>query len=180
MRQAVATWAARDESDLLIREVATLRTLAASLDQKGWVAWANPAGDAPSNSLGHNNAPDGLATLAAVVNWRLRRGIEVQVHCEPGPSRAFALDLTPDCLLRAMWLQFAQWLSTGAEYRPCEVCGEWFLVSRTEGGRRKRRDYCGNACKLWAWRHHDNLQRGGEGADVQAVPRQRRRRSRTH
>lgn len=58
------------------------------------------------------------------------------------------LQIIPDCLLTAMWLQFARAIEGDKEFRACKACGRWFDIShRQADGRTRRREFCSDACK---------------------------------
>ena len=59
------------------------------------------------------------------------------------------LRLIPESLLGCLWLQLAEAISTLKDIRPCPVCRQWFDV---KGRARKDKQFCGNACRLRAYR----------------------------
>lgn len=57
------------------------------------------------------------------------------------------LRFAPHTLLGAMWLQFAQAIGQGREYRKCLFCGGEFIVG-SGSKRNKKRQYCKNSCRV--------------------------------
>jgi hypothetical protein len=60
------------------------------------------------------------------------------------------LRFAPKNLLGALWLQLAQAIAGGSEYRPCPQCRRLFEISRVAG--RTDKVYCSNACRVQAFR----------------------------
>ncbi len=80
-----------------------------------------------------------LARFEAVA-WRFTRTL---------PKNRHVLELAPNSLGSALWMQFACAIASDARYRSCEYegCGGFFDASAT----RKSRRYCSNSCKTRAY-----------------------------
>ena len=57
------------------------------------------------------------------------------------------VQIIPDSLIAAMWLQFAQAFAGNRKYRACKACGRWFEISTEGSGFRVNRQFCSDACK---------------------------------
>jgi hypothetical protein len=57
------------------------------------------------------------------------------------------MQIVPDNLLSAMWLQLAHGIAGNKEYRACKECAGWFEISGDEDGRTARRLFCSDPCK---------------------------------
>jgi hypothetical protein len=88
-----------------------------------------------------------------------RRPLAVQPH-DTGPSsslnarvawdhatKSLKWELRPTSLLDALWLQLAQSLTSGAQFRQCEHCGEFFVAGRGTG-RRVDAKFCSEEHKI--------------------------------
>jgi hypothetical protein len=103
----------------------------------------------------------GYVLLLQMVNAQLMpslmggRGLVARLSLIDG-ERGVWLQLEPDSLLAALWLQFARVLMDGRDVRRCENprCGRWFVVSTEQGGGNRNRKYCPDrqSCKVEAWR----------------------------
>jgi hypothetical protein len=62
--------------------------------------------------------------------------------------------MVPHDLLSAMWLQFAQQVSSSTGLRLCKLCSTWFVFG-TGTGRRKSAHYCSPRCYKAAWKHEN-------------------------
>ena len=98
-----------------------------------------------------------LVPLVEAFNRRRRIRVEVVLKKSGDPSRA-SLHITPDYLLSAMWLQFAQSVSTNAHLRCCAWCPTWFVFG-TGTGRRKSAHYCSDKCRKAAHRHQKEAEK---------------------
>ncbi|MBL8794292.1 MAG: hypothetical protein JNM56_10325 [Planctomycetia bacterium] len=97
-----------------------------------------------------NEADEGIVTrLQTTVSRELRGRLEVVLQRNPklGVSK---LQIVPQNLLGALWLQLAQAVDSGKELRACQTCGRWFEVSLDAF--RKSRSYCGESCRSKAYR----------------------------
>jgi hypothetical protein len=75
------------------------------------------------------------------------------------------IQIVPENLLAAMWLQFAQAIAGNRTYRACKECGRWFEISVEGDGFRINRLFCSDACKSRDYRRGkreeaDNKARG--------------------
>ena len=61
------------------------------------------------------------------------------------------LSIVPESLDSALWLQFAQAVSSNTQLRRCAVCPTWFSYG-TGTGRRKSAHYCSDKCRKAAHR----------------------------
>lgn len=62
------------------------------------------------------------------------------------------LEIVPDNLISAIWLQFAQHVSSSTGLQQCNWCSTWFVFG-TGTGRRKSAHYCSDRCRQAAHRH---------------------------
>ena len=60
--------------------------------------------------------------------------LDAMVIWDPA-AKALKWELRPKSLLDALWLQLGQSLTTGAQIRQCEHCGDWFEVGLGTGRR---------------------------------------------
>ena len=63
-----------------------------------------------------------------------------------------ALHITPNSLISAMWLQFAQAVSVNTQLQRCLWCPTWFVYG-TGTGRRKSAHFCSDKCRKAMHRH---------------------------
>jgi hypothetical protein len=100
--------------------------------------------------------PGGVITPAYyavqyIVNARLKDLAAPQVvHVPSSPYREsdYDLRLTPNCLLGALWLQFAHYITGSRKYRECKNCPEWFEIAPDLN--RESRVFCSESCR-WAF-----------------------------
>jgi hypothetical protein len=98
-------------------------------------------------------------------SFMVQRWINEHLKEHAAPSVVYDLDLQkrviqiiPDSLLSAMWLQFAQAVEGNKDYRSCKECGRWFeLSSRQADHRTKRREFCSDPCKSRDYRKRKEL-----------------------
>jgi len=62
----------------------------------------------------------------------------------------FLLQIMPNTLLGALWLQLAEAISGSKKHRACTACGNWFEVSPEKF--RTSRHYCSEPCRSRAYR----------------------------
>jgi hypothetical protein len=62
-------------------------------------------------------------------------------------AKEFKWSLRPKTLLDALWLQLGQWLTSGAQIRACQKCGDWFEAGRGTG-RRADAKFCSEEHKI--------------------------------
>jgi hypothetical protein len=67
------------------------------------------------------------------------------------------LQIIPDSLLGAMWLQFAQAIDGNRKHRACKECGRWFEISTEETGLRVNRVFCSDPCKSRDYRRRKQM-----------------------
>lgn len=65
--------------------------------------------------------------------------------------KQLSLYSVPDSLIAALWLQFAQAISSKKTYRRCHQCNTWFEL--TPDIARTNRLYCSNACRSKSYRN---------------------------
>jgi hypothetical protein len=80
-----------------------------------------------------------------------------------------ALQVVPENLLGAMWLQLAEAIGGGKQFRQCDRCGAWFEVSG-----RVDRKLCSDACRSAAYRARQERARqlAAEGKGLSAIARE--------
>jgi hypothetical protein len=69
--------------------------------------------------------------------------------------------LMPTVLLGALWLQFEHFVAGDNHLVSCEVCGDWFEVSRMVC--RSDKKYCSDDCRYWRRRHPNSQGRKERG-----------------
>jgi hypothetical protein len=103
--------------------------------------------------------------LQRMVNERLRAFAVPELVWRGGNSRDLSLHIVPDQLLGTMWVQFAEAVHGGHQFRRCVACDKWIVVSRDSVGSRSSRLTCSNACRMRVYngRKADarRLRRGG-------------------
>lgn len=72
-------------------------------------------------------------------------------------DESFNIEYSSDSLIGTVWFALATKLSTGSGFRQCARCGTWFEIGPQEGGYRKSRVYCKDACRVAA--HQDRKRR---------------------
>src|SRR5262249_44706185 len=94
-------------------------------------------------------APDAQQVVSQALASNLSRRVVPEVV--PGPAnKGMVFHLRPASLLGAMWLQFADAVTGNKTVKPCETCGQWFVVAPRQ--RRADAKYCRDACKSAAFR----------------------------
>jgi hypothetical protein len=83
------------------------------------------------------------------INVGLRKWVSPQFRPDPDKG-GMSLEIVPQNLVGALWLQFAQAVSRQRRHRKCGTCGMWFEVS--PGVARSNRLYCSEACRSKAYR----------------------------
>src|SRR6185295_8822448 len=82
------------------------------------------------------------------------------------PSGPPQLSLAPECLLSAMWLQFALAIAGDKRFFACKGCGHLFEISTEKTGFRSHREFCSDSCKTIDYRRRQrtavDLARKGE------------------
>jgi hypothetical protein len=116
----------------------------------------------------------GDVTLAAslyitqVINEHMKGWVTPRMAWDPKRLRT-ALQLFPDSLLGALWLQLAEAVGGDKAFRSCKECGRWFEL--TPQGARKSKFFCSNACRSKAYRDRQGhaRQRRAEGASLKEI-----------
>jgi hypothetical protein len=96
--------------------------------------------------------------VLAPASFLVQRWINEHLKGKAAPCLVYHLDLgkralqiIPNNLLSAMWLQFAQAIAANkgyADYRACRECGKWFELSHKQADHRTvRRQFCSDPCK---------------------------------
>lgn len=92
-------------------------------------------------------------TLQEIINEHLLDQVSLRVYWQlqkESSGNPLELSFSPNNLIGALWLQFAQTVTGGREYRQCQYCGKPFVLA-PETARTNRRN-CSNSCKALAWR----------------------------
>ena len=75
----------------------------------------------------------------------------LRVELQIDEQGKLAWTMSPQDLIRALWLQFAQHVSSGTQLLRCERCNAPFIVG-TGTGRRSTSMFCSSTCKVAAFR----------------------------
>ena len=76
---------------------------------------------------------------------RSRAGVTIQLTNTDDPLCP-NLEIVPNSLISAIWLQFAQQVASSTGLRQCNWCSTWFVFG-TGTGRRKSAHYCSDRCR---------------------------------
>lgn len=87
--------------------------------------------------------------LAFMVNDSVMHVFSLMIW--PEPHQNWAVNITPECLLDFLWLQFATAIAGGVRYQSCVECGAWFIVAPGRG--REDKKFCSDACRMRAYRN---------------------------
>jgi hypothetical protein len=90
-----------------------------------------------------------LFFVQTLVNGPLGEWDNPQVLYSPAEDR-LVQQIVPANLVGALWLQYAQSLTSHTSYRRCQECGTWFAVSPDKN--RTDRLFCDNPCRSRAYR----------------------------
>ncbi len=84
----------------------------------------------------------------------------------------FLLQIVPNTLLGAVWLQLAEAISGYKKHRACAACSNWFEVSPEKF--RKSRHYCSEPCRSRAYRSRKDKaqQLANEGKTIKEIAAQ--------
>jgi DNA-binding NarL/FixJ family response regulator len=96
-----------------------------------------------------NVQADEVETLRQAVDNHILNAVSVRLLNEPDRG-GLVLKMRPYTLRGALWLQLAQAVSAGKDFRPCGACGKWFEL--TPDIARKNRLFCSEACRSRAHR----------------------------
>jgi hypothetical protein len=166
MKQAVALWdliTARDSVGLsrLITQrnpgVLAGEESAEDYGSTGWFYDSHPGlpdgepGLLPVRMRGYCGPPEAdLLTAANGLLWRwintYLKGSVVKIATNPATGKP-VLNIIPNRLLSALWLQLARAITGSKQYRSCRECGKWFELSGDDDGRTARRMFCSDPCK---------------------------------
>jgi hypothetical protein len=92
-----------------------------------------------------------MLRLQVTVSNSLRGRVRVAFGRDPEQRvGGFLLQIVPNTLLGALWLQLAETISGYKQHRACAACGNWFEVSPEKF--RKSRHYCSEPCRSRAYR----------------------------
>ena len=139
--------------------------------------WIAPVLDLIKRPSREGASPEILEPAAFLV----QRWINDHLKGKAAPHLSYNIDIgkrvlqiIPEDLLAAMWLQFAQAIDGNKEYRACKECGRWFEIShRQADGRTKRREFCSDACKSKDYRTRRD-RAAKEAAAKPVAPKKRR------
>jgi hypothetical protein len=108
---------------------------------------------------------EGAEQLLALVNGGLAGRVTPRFVQDPRNGK-LELQTVPENLLGALWLQLAEAIGGGKQFRQCITCGGWFEVS----GRSDRR-VCSDACRSRAYRGRQERARqlAAEGKGFPAI-----------
>jgi hypothetical protein len=84
------------------------------------------------------------------------------------------IQIIPDSLLAAMWLQFAQAVAGNRQHRACKECGRWFELSTEGDGFRINRLFCSDPCKSKDYRRRKERARSlkREGKTITVIAKE--------
>jgi hypothetical protein len=93
------------------------------------------------------------------INERLAGNAGPQLRYDVRTARQ-VMQIIPNTLLSAMWLQFAQAVAGGRKHRLCKVCNTWFEIApkgvdrstSKDGPGRMNRQFCSEPCKTKDYR----------------------------
>jgi hypothetical protein len=104
------------------------------------------------------------------INEHLRGQVAPQVLYDLELGKR-VLQIIPDTLLSAMWLQFAQAIDGNRKHRACRECGKWFEISTEGTGFRVNREFCSDPCKSKDYRSRKSeaLRLKSEGKSVAII-----------
>jgi hypothetical protein len=111
---------------------------------------------------------EGADQLVALVSDGLAGRVTPRFVQDPRTGR-LELQVVPDNLLGALWLQLAEAIGGGKQFRQCAICGGWFEVS----GRSDQR-VCTQACRSKAYRARQDRARqlAAEGRGFPAIAKE--------
>ena len=98
-----------------------------------------------------------LNYVQGVINTHLRKRTQSTLQGTGNIASPFDLQIKPDSLIGAIWLQFALALDGNYDYHPCEECSLWFAIS--PGAGRPEKQYCSDACRMRAYRKRKSASR---------------------
>jgi hypothetical protein len=112
-----------------------------------------------------------LVAMEAIADRFLRRAVSHRL-CVDVEFRAPYIFQEPDSLGSALWLQFAEAITSGTRIRQCKECGEWFALPKR--GARITREFCTDACRVRAHRRRQDRARvlSSRGNDPKDIARE--------
>jgi hypothetical protein len=112
-----------------------------------------------------------LAFVHQQVNEHLAGAVTPRLEYD-GENGGQYVELLPQNLLAALWLQFALAVAGDKDYRDCEVCATPFEVSLDAA--RADRVFCSNACRSKAYRQRQEKARRlyVEGKTARAIAKE--------
>lgn len=111
-----------------------------------------------------------MQRLQETVSNNLRGRVRVAFGRDPEKRiGGFLLEIMPNTLLGALWLQLAETISGSKKHRACAACGNWFEVSPEKF--RKSRHYCSEPCRSRAYRSRKEKARqlNNEGKTIKEI-----------
>src|SRR5262249_2478813 len=87
--------------------------------------------------------------LQMLTNRCLRKSCSPALLLEPN-GLSFCMRMVPHHLLGFMWVQFAEAVAGGKEFRQCASCSRWMEIAPGQG--RPEKHYCSDACRMRAYR----------------------------
>jgi hypothetical protein len=87
--------------------------------------------------------------LQDLTNSWLSRACSPALLAEPNDG-SFQLKMIPHDLIGFMWVQFAEAVAGGKEFRQCASCARWMEIAPGQG--RPEKVYCSDACRMRAYR----------------------------
>lgn len=113
-----------------------------------------------------------MQRLQVTVSNNLRGRVRVAFSRDPERIGGFLLQIKPNTLLGALWLQLAETISGCRKHRACAACRNWFEVSPEMF--RKNRVYCSEECRSRAYRKRKEKARqlAKEGKTVKEIAAQ--------
>lgn len=85
------------------------------------------------------------------IKYRVEGMATVTYAIDPDHGRR-VFQVRANHLIGLMWLQFARAVAGEKEYRACKECRTWFELGARDDGRKGRRVFCGDPCKLKDYR----------------------------
>lgn len=157
MRRLVDLWEMAERKDIKAlrqhivwydNEAVELRHRTPPMETYAWVASAQINADILARLTPGDVIEPAYYYLQSAINQALKGKVSPGMLWDEG---RLGLYQVPSSLLGAMWLQFAQAIDTGPEFRKCAQCRTWFAVSLDAS--RKSRRYCSDACRAKAYRN---------------------------
>jgi hypothetical protein len=142
------------------------------------VSYNHYIGSTQTVTLGHESDRESRTPLAAArrilltaIGEKIEAGYLLELKSDP-KTDAPSLALRAPTLRHVIWLQFALAIWENRVYRPCDVCGRFFLVSPDVA--RSDRTLCGQACKQKAHRkrHGDAIKLARRGLTPREIAKQ--------